>query len=344
MSSRLTKKLLVALMVSAVSFAVIVTAQFRIDGQRLERPFDELLYMPNERLLNHFTAGMSSIVADWLWIRCTQYTARHFRGDHDFAWLNHLCNMITRLDPYFVAAYRYGGIFLAMLKADDDACINLLEKGMVRNPYAWELPNEIAMTYLINRPDDPDSPKQAAKYLAMAVETGRAPQSVIELASALQMKQDMRDVERTMWESLLRGPDAFLREIATQKLQTLGLRDTCAQLDMAASMYEQRLGVRPATLLDLVTGGIVTSLPADPLGGSFFLDANGKAQNTTVLDERVARALGTYRSALDKFHNKHGKWPATLRELADDRIMTEFIPHPYAGRDWQYDPVSGHIE
>lgn len=344
MSSRVAKKLCIALIAVAGSFAVIVTTQFQIDARKAEKPFDELLYMPNERLLNHFTAGMSSVVADWLWIRCTQYTARHFRGDHDFAWLNHLCNMITRLDPYFVAAYRYGGIFLAMLKADDDACINLLEKGMVRNPFAWELPNEIAMTYLINRPDDPDSPRQAAKYLAMAVETGRAPQSVIEFASALQMKQDMRDVERAMWESLLQSPDALLGEIATQKLQMLALRDTCAQLDMAASMYEQRLGVRPATLLDLVTGAIVTSLPVDPLGGSFFLDANGKAQNTTVLDERVTRALGTYRSALGKFHKKHGRWPASLRELADDRIMTELIPHPYAGRDWEYDPASGRIQ
>ena len=39
---------------------------------------EELLYLPNENLLNHFTAGLSSVVADLLWLRTIHYTVKEF--------------------------------------------------------------------------------------------------------------------------------------------------------------------------------------------------------------------------------------------------------------------------
>ena len=47
----------------------------------------------------------------------------------------------------------------------------------------------------------------AAYYLAMAVETGKAPPFVAELAATLQDRHDLLDVEWEMWENTLKTGD-----------------------------------------------------------------------------------------------------------------------------------------
>ena len=338
------KRLAAVALVAVAAFGSMAAIQHRLDSMRSPQPDDELLYLPNEHLLEHFTGGMSGVVADLLWIRCLLYTGKHFRGDHDFTWLNHMCEMTTRLDPYFVDAHRYGGVFLAMLRADDDACIRLLQRGMVNNPDAWELPYEIAMTYLLNRPNQPDSPVQAARYLAMAIKTGKAPRHVLTLAESLQRGHNLVDVERDMWESMLRSDDALLRDLAERKLILVELRVACGNLDQAAGRYAAEHGAPPKNLNDLAAAGLITDLPQDPLGGSFFVDADGHVQNTSVLDEQVEKARTVLRGGIDAFRQKHGRWPASLEELETSGGMDGVPRHPYAGRTWQYDPAEGTVE
>lgn len=338
------RKLLIAIVTVAVGFTGVIGSQIRIDRVKLGEVGDELLYLPNEKLLHHLTVGMDSVIADLLWIRCIQYTAKHFKGDGRYTWLNHMCNMITRLDPYFMPVYRYGGIYLTSLKADDDASLELLKRGMVKCPTAWELPYEIAMIYLISRTELPGSRAIAARYMAMAVETGKAPPFVVEVASNLQAQHDLVDVERTMWEGTLKSGDQLLRDLAARKLQELDLRDVCGKLDEAVGMYTQRLGRAPETLSDLVRNRVLVSLPEDPLGGRFFIDADGKVRNTSVLDGRVERDLKSIRLSLGAFRDKKGRWPESLEELVQERVMTSIPAHPYAGRTWSYSPETGKVE
>ena len=338
-----TRRFLIATVAVAAGFACAVAAQRQLDVIHTRTFHEELLYLPSERLLDHFTAGMGSIVADVLWIQCIQYTAEHFKGDGKFTWLNHMCNLITRLDPYYVAVYRYGGIFLASVKADDDASIDLLEKGMVRNPFAWELPYEIAMTWLLNRGGRPEAPIEAARYLGMAVETGNAPRFVIDVAAALQAAHDLTGIERAMWENQRTSGDTFLRDLAERKLIELDLRETCAALNNSIAAYRTRHNQPPAKIDDLVADGLTQSMPIDPLGGTFFIDSAGKAQNSTVLEVRTTRDLNNLRNAVGAYRKAKGRWPASLNELIDAHIMSELPPHPRAGRDWQYDPATGEV-
>ena len=122
--------LVIAPLTVAIGLACCVMAQKHLDASRQTGFDEELLYLPNEKLLNHFTGGLDSVVADLLWLQCIQYTAEEFKGDHKYVWLNHMTDTITRLDPYFVDVYRYGGVFLAALKADNDASVNLMKRGM----------------------------------------------------------------------------------------------------------------------------------------------------------------------------------------------------------------------
>lgn len=331
-------------LVLALGLSVNYGAQQRIDAMRDAQFDEELLYLPNEQLLQHFTGGMSSVVASLLWLRCIQYTTETFGEGRKLEWLNHMSHTITRLDPHFVDVYRYGGIFLAALEADDDASIELMRKGMLNNPHAWELPLEIAMVYLLNRRDQPDSARHGARYLAMAVATGKAPQHVTTFAQNIQLQHNLPEIERAMWmDTLETARDDFMRELAQRKLDELGIRETCSALTGAVEQFEAKTGRLPSGFDELVRTGHIDQKPRDPLGGSYLIAPDGEVQNTVLLDDAVERRMNRIRADLRRFKEAHGRYPEELDEMVRKRDIG-FIPdHPYYGRDWNYDPVSGEV-
>ena len=275
------------------AFLGVIASQRQLDRQRRDAFDEELLYLPNEKLLTHCTAGLSGVVADVLWLKCIQYTATHFRGDYKFTWLNHMCDTITRLDPHFVDVYRFGAVFLAALKADDEASINLLKRGMVRNPYAWQLPYEAAMVYLLNRRTQPDSPYHAAQFLAIAAATGTAPQRIVDLAAGIQRQQNLEGLERAMWEDIAKtSSEELMRELAQRRLVLLDIRDACARLDQYLGQYVAQQGQAPARLDDLVAAGIVKAIPPDRWAGSSCSKPTGESR-TRACWTRNASACGT---------------------------------------------------
>lgn len=338
------KRPVAGLLVAAVALGTAYVPQVRMDRQRQSKFDDELLYLPNEKLLNHLTCGMSSVVADILWLRCIQYTSKHFKGDHKFTWLAHMGNTITRLDPNFVDAYRYTGVFLAGLKADDMASAELMKRGFLENPDAWELPYEIAMVYLLNRRDEPGSAEMAARYLAMAVATERAPESVLAIAQGLQRKHNLVDIERQLWQDMLQSSrDQFRRDMAERKLQELDIRENVAALDRVVAHFEAARKRKPASLEELVQPGGLDRIPADPLGGRYFLDEDGKVQNTTLLDSAVERRMEVIRDQIAKFQRQCGRLPVSLQEMVDMKVVKAIPGHPYKDRDWSYNPQTGEV-
>ncbi len=319
--------------------------QTRIDRHRADTFDDELLYLPNEKLLNHFTGGMSSVIADILWLQCIQYTSKHFKGDHKFTWLGHMTDTITRLDPYFVDVYRYGGIFLASLKADDDASLRLLERGFCHNPEAWELPYEAAMVYLLNRREQPGSAELAARYLALSVGTERAPHSVLEIVQGLQRKHNLVDIERQLWTNMLKtSKDEFRRDLAERKLKELTIRQNVTALAEVVEYVKRTSGQTPTDLAELVKAGMIDRIPEDPLGGRYFIDAEGEVVNTTLLDASVERRINVLRDQIKYFRTQQGRNPASLEEMVKLKFVPALPSHPYKDRTWQYDPATGEVQ
>ncbi len=340
----MARRLLIGVLVVAIGFACCVTAQRQMDASRKTGFDEELLYLPNEKLLNYFTGGLSSVVADLLWLQCIQYTAEEFKGEHKYVWLNHMTDIITRLDPYFVDVYRYGGIFLAALKADSDASINLMKRGMLHNPDAWVLPYEMAMVYLLNRRESPGSPAQAAQCLQWAVATETAPQYVLDLAANIARQHDLDEFERALWEDMLRNSsEKMLRELAQRKLHELAIADACHQLGKAVQLYEERHHRLPDSLNDLISGGIIERLPDDPLGGRYVL-AGSEVLNTTLQEEKLERRMNRLRSGVNRYQARTGAWPSSLETAVEEGDLAFIPPHPYPGRTWSYNPATGEVE
>jgi hypothetical protein len=338
------RTVVVTLLVGVLFLSAIAITQYRIQSLPAGTDEELLLYLPNEKLLNHFTAGLSPVIADLLWLRSIQYTGKHFRSDLKFTWLNHMCTTVVRLDPYFVDAYRLGGMFLASLQGDDDASLRLLRHGVPYNPYSWELPYEMAMVYMLNRRDQPGSTAMAGRYLSMAVQTEQAPPWVVELAANVQAAHDLGEVEQEMWAKLLQSDDAFMRDMAHQKLAEFHLHKQLDILEEAAEMYTERTGRAPQDIEALVTAGILTQMPEDPLGGRFYIDDQGRPQSSTLVEVKTKQLAARIQQLIKLFRDQNGRWPQSLDELVEKGIMSTVYPHPQAGHTWHYDATTGQVE
>lgn len=346
----LVKRLLLSATLLALA-GLTVFAQLRADAVKPVRK-DELVYLPNEKLLTHFTAGLSSVIADFLWLRCVQYTGVEIKESRNFTWLTRMLNTIVRMDPYFTDVYRYGGIFLAAVKADDNAGLDLLQRGMVARPDQWTLPYEAAMIYLLNRRDEPASKRVAAIYLARAVSSGKAPKFVVDVAASLQGQYNLDDIESGMWADLAQSEDTMLRELAARKQHEQQIRKNVRTLNEVIGRFQAQAGRAPASLDELIDAGFfgaATQEPAnrarfanDPLGGRYFIAADGAAYNSSLLDAERDKHLNLFREAIAKHKEKTGAAPPALEALVD-AYLPQVFPHPYPGQSWKYDPATGEI-
>lgn len=300
----------------------------------------ELLYLPNEKLLRYFTAGLDTIVADLLWIHCLLYVGSEIHGDYKFEWLEKMLNAVVQLDPYFREVYRFGSIFLSSLRADSDAALNLLHRGIYYRPETWDLPYEAGMIYLLNRANQPNSKKLAGYYFAMSAATGKAPQFIVDLAEKLNYEHDLIEIERDMWSKLLNSEDKLLRDLAERKMIQVEIKQICRELTKRLKQYVSQYNKFPEGLEEL---GLAKESIIDPLGGKFFITKSGKVENTTILDEQLERNRHLIENGIKTFYERFGRYPSTLQELIEKHVMT-FIPEqPYENREWDYNPNIGTL-
>lgn len=337
--------LIVAPLAVVLGLAAATVCQRHIDASR-ERTFDEeLLYLPNEKLLTHFTGGLDSVVADLLWLQCIQYTVEEFHKGRKPEWLAHMTRVITQLDPHFLGAYQYGGTLLAAVQAED-ASLDLLGKGMRHRPTAWELPFEAAKVYILNRRDDPNSPAMAAYFLTLSAarDTNPDPDYFINWAERLKVRHNLIEAGVAIWENVYRTTnEPFMRELAARKLEEFRIRATVEDLERAAELFTGQFGRAPQSIQDMQERGIITGSgePVDALGGRYFIDAGGHVRNTTLLDNEVDQITTRVRTWIDRFHAERGRWPESLDELLAQPYSRGLPPHPYLDREWVYNAATG---
>lgn len=105
--------------------------------------------------------GFNGLLADWYWLHALQYIGRKLQEQpptqHPFsaaqpqldriqaldpAVLARQFELITHLDPRFIAAYEFAAVVLPAV--DPDAAIAVVERGVLANPTEWYLHQQLA--------------------------------------------------------------------------------------------------------------------------------------------------------------------------------------------------------
>ena len=176
-------------------------------------------YLPPPEIVKYINAGLRVQMADSFWLRAIQ--------DFDYctdvktdqtcvgqSWLFQILNLTTELDSYFLEAYYYGGLALAVIISDYPGATKIFDKGVAEFPTEWPLLYAAGYHALF---EEKNKVKAAKLYLA-AAENG-APAWVRVLAGRLAFEGGEKEYAAKILEQMIAtSQDSKLIDRLKQKL------------------------------------------------------------------------------------------------------------------------------
>lgn len=185
----------------------------------------------------------------------------------------------TDLDPRNMDCYYFAQGLFSDITPAIPVLNRLLEKGMQYRPQDWYLPFFISANYYFQL----KNPIKAAEYLQRAAKI--SPDTALFASLSARMLY-----QGNQTEAAIAYLEAFIKETknpAIRKKLLLRLRALTAIhfLENVIAEFTKREGRPPRVLTEVVAAGLIKKIPADPYGGTFYLDEKGKVYTTSKLTE-----------------------------------------------------------
>jgi tetratricopeptide (TPR) repeat protein len=262
------------LVCSMVSAALLTRA---VDHMRPAAPVREVLFVSSPKLLKRLCLGYDGLLADIYWTRTVQYFGgTHSRGGGTFKLLWPLLNLTTQLDPNLIPAYEFGETFLVANPpqgaGDPDKAIELARSGIQNNPDNWRMYYDLAFVYY----DQKNYRGAAEAFLQGSQLPNTHPFLKIMAAQMAQHGGDL-NTARMMWSATYQTTDdALIRANAAAHLRAIQVDEDVTVLEQLLQKYREKTGHFPAKFSDMVSAGLIKSIPHDPRGNPYNLEAGGR--------------------------------------------------------------------
>jgi tetratricopeptide (TPR) repeat protein len=166
--------------------------------------------------LRLLTFGYGKTASDLLWLRFLYHTPPKKLEDDEVSWLYLDLNAVSELDPDFIPAYEYGGVFLSVITEDRRGAEQILKKGIERFPERWRLPTYLAYHYQFEMKDY----QKAKPYYLTAAKLPDAPMIVKIIAASILSTQNKKEASVALLKQLINeNKSPFFREKLKQKLE-----------------------------------------------------------------------------------------------------------------------------
>ena len=275
----LTWSVLLALGGSAVGVLTMVDRQ-RPSLVRAE----ELSYLPKGEYLKLAVLGYRQLAADLIWLKAVQHLGEKHQTRAGYLSAYHAVDVLTDVDPTFVAAYLATGSALGVWAGLPRESIALLTKGMRHHPDVWQLPFYVGYDYFYELGD----PVMAARYFRMAAVLPGAPDYLPRLAARMTVEVgDPQAALEFLQRLYQQTEDEKVRQGLSRRMKEVIAERDIRFLEEGVRRYAPRYGKLPVKLEDLVTGGIVLRIPEEPFGGIYELQASEGTVTSTGLRERL---------------------------------------------------------
>ena len=276
------------LLPAALLLALGTAAMGMLAAAETQRPASvralELAYLPKGEYLKIAVLGYRQIASDLIWLKAVQHFGEKKQTVQGWMWAYHATDVVTDLDPRFVAEYQAGGTILGVWAGRPHESIALLTKGMRHNPDAWQLPFYAGYDYFFELRDIPN----AATYFRMAAALPGAPDYLPKLAARMTVEAGDPQAALEFLERLYeQTADERLREGLAQRMKEVVAERDIRFLEEGVRRYQARYKKRPARLEDLVRGGIIAQIPEEPFGGAYVLEGSDGTVKSTGLRERL---------------------------------------------------------
>ena len=215
-AARRGRGLALAIAAAGLAVAFLVAKGIEARGeQRVERL--EPIFFPRAEILRPALIGFTGLAADLTWIRTVQYFGGRIERKERFPQLYQLVDITTSLDPQFLDAYQYGGLFLSIARQYANA-IAIYEKGVAANPNAWQLPHDLGRLYFLELRDYP----QALHWWTIADRLPGRPHYIPRFLIRLQAKVGHVETALELWQQMYKqSENEAIREIARREILQL---------------------------------------------------------------------------------------------------------------------------
>lgn len=234
------------LLLLACLFAASVALVRKADGTKpADWNEDRLTYLPSGKLLKPMVLGFDEAAGDILWIESMIYFSDAYLNGKSYAWLGHMLDIVTQLNPRFYQAYEFGGVALTKDKERLPQAIALLERGIGQFPKDWRLRVYAAMARLAHDSDY----TAAAGYLQPVSLDPNVPNHIRTLCATFLSKGGGKRVALAfLVDRWLQSGNAINREIFVEKILSLYPAEThpAAARRKTISKILKEISIEPA--------------------------------------------------------------------------------------------------
>jgi len=283
----------IAIVVLAVGVTVGHVSHRRIDAIRTTSLEHELQVIPSGATLRIAASGLHVQVADLMWMRTVLEFGARITGDEGWTeWLARSLVAVTELDPHWRTPFFYGGT-MVRVAGSVDRSTDIFQRGALAFPGDPYFPFSVGMNHYF----DGDK-EQAADWVERASKLPGAPDWYAGAAIAFRTQE--RSSEQALHyldEELASTTDPKLRAaLEERRVQTL--HDVYSEgMNQLAEQFEQAFRRRPQPE-ELVSVGMMSELPPDPLGGSWVVDVDGLIYSDRRVEVMVKQDLKLERKLL----------------------------------------------
>lgn len=239
----------------------------------------EVLLLPSGKALRLLSLGYENAFADLLWFKTISYFGKHYRSDQDYRWFGHMCDLVSSLDARRKHVYEFCGTLLAWEAQAPEKALALLNRAVGIFPDYWRFYYLRGFTYMYFLEDE----QKAKEDFVFAAKLPDVPPFVARMAAKkIANLQDPRSAVTFLTEIITQSKDPYQVKALQKRLKESRYEADLQALDQAVQIFKQREQRAPRDLQELQTAGIIGSVPQDPFGGTYYLDADsGEAKSSS---------------------------------------------------------------
>lgn len=271
-----TLLLVVLLFLSGAGIVALKSAVDRIPRKKI--PGASIIFIPSGKYLKYATFGYSSLAADLIYLWAIQYYTTYTIVDR-FQNLEHIFSIIAELDPRYADPYEIGALIAVNEAKDLKLALKILDLGLEKNPDQWIFPFEAG--HYAQRAGDYET---ARRYYEKTSKIPGAPEIAKRLYAAAVFKgMDLKESWDTWMEVYKTAKDERTRKIAGKHLYQVKSAADTKLLEEAVGRFKEKYNRLPGGLDELVSHGLLSSLPRDLDGKDYVYDPRtGKIQAPSV--------------------------------------------------------------
>jgi hypothetical protein len=207
-------------------------------------------------------------MADLIYIWAIQYYSDYTIAER-YENLDHIFSIIAELDPRYLDPYEMGAIIAVYEARDPYLAFKVLDRGLEKNPDQWIFPYQAGHYATLTIKDY----ELARQYYKKTMEIEGAPAIAKRLYADAAFKGTDYQTAWQNWKEVYEGTDDDrIKKIASNHLYQVKSAMDLAQLKDGIEKYRQRYGHFPNNLDQLLSVGILASVPKDMDNNDYIYD------------------------------------------------------------------------